>query len=123
MPETSETTLAVIQQFHDAFNRHDIDAIMALMTDDCIFENTNPPPDGERYEGQTAVRGFWEQLFTASPQAFFEVEEIFASGDRGVIRWLYRWEDANGQRGHVRGVDVFRVRDGRVSEKLSYVKG
>ena len=110
--------LQIIQAFHDAFNRHDVNAIMALMTDDCVFENTSPAPDGERYEGQAAVRGMWERLFTASPDAYFEIEDIFAAGDRGVIRWRYDWGS-----GHVRGVDVFRVRDGKVAEKLSYVKG
>ena len=114
----TDETLRVIQQFHDAFNRHDVDAIMALMTDDCVFENTSPAPDGERYEGQAAVRGMWERLFAASPDAYFEIEDIFASGDRGVIRWRYDWGS-----GHVRGVDVFKVRDGKVAEKLSYVKG
>ena len=112
-------TLATIQQFNDAFNRHDVDAIMALMTDDCVFENTYPPPDGERAVGQAAVRGCWERLFSASPQSLFEWEELFACADRGVVRWLYRWDAS----GHVRGVDIMRVRGGKVAEKLSYVKG
>lgn len=112
------TTLEIIQRFHEAFNRHDVSAIMALMTHDCVFENTSPAPDGERYEGQAAVRGMWERLFRASPGAYFEVEELFASEDRGVIRWRYDWGS-----GHVRGVDVFRVSDGKIVEKLSYVKG
>jgi ketosteroid isomerase-like protein len=122
-PESAEATLAMIQRFHDAFNRHDVDAIMAAMTDDCVFENTYPPPDGERFEGQSTVRAFWEHLFSESPQAAFEVEEIFASEDRGVIRWRYRWVSADGTEGHIRGVDIFRVRNGKVAEKLSYVKG
>jgi ketosteroid isomerase-like protein len=119
---TSET-VATIERFNEAFNRHDIDAIMALMTGDCVFENTSPAPDGERYEGQATVRGFWERLFAASPQAHFATEELFAGGDRCAVRWLYTWVDKEGKRGHVRGVDLFRVRDGKVSEKLSYVKG
>jgi ketosteroid isomerase-like protein len=122
MDSQTLATLATIQQFNDAFNRHDVDAVMALMTDACVFENTYPPPDGERAVGQAAVRMCWEQLFSASPQALFEWEEIFACADRGVVRWLYRWDGANGA-GHVRGVDVMRVRDGKVAEKLSYVKG
>lgn len=116
-------TYTTILQFHEAFNRHDIPAIMALMTDDCIFENTYPPPDGERYEGQAAVRDFWEALFRASPNAHFTVEDVFATQDRGVIRWIYHWGDAEGDRGHVRGVDIFRVRDRKIAEKCSYVKG
>jgi steroid delta-isomerase-like uncharacterized protein len=120
---SDETTVTVIQRFHDAFNRHDVDAIMALLTEDCIFENTYPPPDGERYEGQAAVRAFWERLFADSPQAYFEVEDIFAADDRGVIRWRYRWVSTDGSTGHIRGVDIFRIRDGKIAEKLSYVKG
>jgi ketosteroid isomerase-like protein len=116
-------TLATIQQFNEAFNRHDVTAIMALMTDDCVFENTSPAPDGERYEGRTAVRGFWERLFASSPQAHFATEDMFAAGDRCAVRWRYTWRDSTGKEGHVRGADVFRVRDGKVAEKLSYVKG
>src|SRR5207248_10212567 len=105
---TAETA-AAIDRFGEAFNRHDVDAIMAYMTDDCVFENTSPSPDGERYEGAAAVRAFWERLFTASPHAHFQVEEAFACGDRAVVRWLYRWVSDGGQDGHVRGVDILRV--------------
>jgi ketosteroid isomerase-like protein len=111
-------TLSLIDRFNAAFNAHDVDAVMALMTDDCVFENTYPPPDGERFEGQAAVRANFAAFFAQSPHAAFEFEDTFACADRACVRWLYRWSD-----GHVRGVDVFRVRDGRIAEKLSYVKG
>jgi ketosteroid isomerase-like protein len=120
--EAQADTLAVVEKFNDAFGRRDVDAIMAAMTPDCAFESTTPP-DGQRYEGQDAVRGFWTEFFGSSPTAVFEAEESFAAGDRATVRWIYRWTDANGNEGHVRGVDVFRVRDGKVAEKLSYVKG
>ncbi|MCL4862994.1 MAG: nuclear transport factor 2 family protein [Caldilineaceae bacterium] len=123
MGSESPATLAVIQQFHDAFNRHDVAAIMALMTDDCVFENTYPPPDGQRFAGAAAVRACWLALFAASPHAHFEVEELIALGERAVLCWRYTWEDAAGVARHIRGVDIFRVRDGKVAEKLSYVKG
>jgi len=96
---------------------------MALMTDDCVFENTLPPPDGERIAGQSAVRAYWEGFFRSSPQARFETEDEFAAGDRCTVRWRYTWVDGEGKEGHVRGVDVLRVRDGKVAEKFSYVKG
>jgi len=121
-PDTA-TTLDIIERFNDVFNKHDVDGIMALMTDDVVFENTLPRPDGEHYEGQDSVRGFWESLFSGSPSARFETEDIFAGGDRCTVRWIYHWLDDEGKPGHVRGVDVFRVRDGKVAEKLSYVKG
>jgi ketosteroid isomerase-like protein len=117
-------TLLTIQRFNDAFNLHDVALIMSLMTDDCVFENTSPPPDGTRYEGASAVRAFWEDFFRTSPQAHFEFEDIFASGDRGVVRWIYRWSAPSEESaGYIRGVDIFRVRNGQISEKLSYVKG
>ena len=117
-------TLKTVQRFQDATNRHDVDGMMALMTEDVVFENTIPRPDGERRTGQAAVRAAWEELFRASPHAAFETEEVFAAGDRCVVRWLYRWAaDAPDRPGHVRGVDLFRVRDRKVAEKLAYVKG
>jgi len=121
--DTTASTLDVIDRFNDVFNKHDVEAIMAMMTDDVVFENTSPRPNGERYEGRQAVRGFWEQFFSGSPSARFEAEDISAGGDRCTVRWVYRWVDSEGKPGHVRGVDVFRVRDGKVAEKLSYVKG
>lgn len=121
-PDATAVTRAAVERFNEAFNRHDVDAVMAAMTEDCVFENT-PPPDGERHEGQAAVRACWEALFAASPHAHFAWEEIFTAGDRAFVRWRYDWIDADGRPGHVRGVDLFRVRDGKIAEKLSYVKG
>jgi ketosteroid isomerase-like protein len=118
----SEATRRVVERFNEAFNRHDVEAIMSCMTEDCVFENTRPAPDGTRISGTSAVRAFWEEFFRRSPHAHFETEELVASEDRCVVRWVYRWV-RDGAPGHVRGVDVFRVRDGRVAEKLSYVKG
>ena len=73
--------------------------------------------------GQAAVRCFWERFFRETPSAVFEAEEMFAGGSRCVVRWRYRWQNADGSAGHVRGVDLIRARDGKVAEKLSYVKG
>ena len=117
------STIEVIENFNEALNRHDVPAVMALMTEDCIFDNTYPPPDGERFVGQEAVRRFWEEFFRSSPDAVFKSEEMITLGDRCVIRWRYEWTNTDGSLGHVRGVDVFRVRDGKVAEKLAYVKG
>ncbi|MBM3946425.1 MAG: nuclear transport factor 2 family protein, partial [SAR202 cluster bacterium] len=52
-------TLAVIERFNEDFNRHEVDGIMALMTEDCVFEDTEPSPDGTRYVGQADVRACW----------------------------------------------------------------
>jgi uncharacterized protein (TIGR03086 family) len=114
---------AALARFSTAFGSKDVDAIMALMTDDCVFEATGPAPDGVRHEGAAAVRAVWEELFGTTPDAAFTEEESFVCGDRAVLRWRFDWADDQGQPGHVRGVDVLRIRDGRVAEKLSYVKG
>jgi hypothetical protein len=115
--------LDVIHRFNEAFNRHDVDAMMADTTEDTIFENTFPAPDGTRFEGQATVREFWINFFKDSPHARLEFEDIFATEDRCVQCWVYHWIDAHGTLGYVRGVDVFRLRSGKIAEKLSYVKG
>jgi uncharacterized protein (TIGR03086 family) len=109
--------LAAVQRFNVAFGAKDVDAIMAAMTPDCVFEDTTSP-DGTRHVGTSAVRAAWAALFSGSPDAVFTTEELYPAGDRVVQRWRYDWGD-----GHVRGVDLFTVREGRVAEKLSYVKG
>ena len=111
------TATAVVAAFNAAFATKDPDAVQALMTRDCVFEDTSPP-DGRRHIGTEAVRAAWAELFATAPHGRFDTEEIITAGQRVVVRWRYDWGD-----GHVRGVDVFTVRDGLVAEKLAYVKG
>lgn len=118
-----ESSMRIVLAFHDAFNNHDVPGMMKWMSEDCIFENTDPAPEGTRYSGKEAVTEFWQRFFEESPHAHIEIEEIFSLGQRCIMRWEYSWVDATGQAGHVRGVDVFRERDGLLVEKLSYVKG
>lgn len=118
-----ESSVRTVLAFNEAFNRHDAAGMMELMSADCVFENTFPTPDGAVYKGKEAVTRFWQDFFRDSPQAHIEIEEIFGLGFRCVMRWRYRWVDAAGQKGHVRGVDIFRLKDGLICEKLSYVKG
>src|SRR4051812_15097678 len=129
MPSQSEdaartaATLAAIQQFNDAFNRRDVEGVMAVMAPDCVLEHSSPPPDGQRHEGHAACRAALEDFFRHAPPAIYENEEVLVCGDRGILRWRSRWIDASGQPGQVRGVDVVRVRDGKVVEAFAYVKG
>jgi ketosteroid isomerase-like protein len=112
-----------LSAFSAAFGSGDVDAIMALMTDDVVFESTGPAPDGVRREGADAVRAVWVELFGGTRDALFTEEESFVAGDRGVLRWRFSWTEEDGSSGHVRGVDVLTFRGGLVAEKLSYVKG
>ena len=118
-----ESALRLVLEFNEAFNRHDVAGMMQRMSDDCIFENTDPAPEGTLYSGKEAVTQFWQGFFRASPQAHIDIEEIFGLGNRCIMRWKYNWVDETGQTGHVRGVDIFKVEAGLISEKLSYVKG
>jgi ketosteroid isomerase-like protein len=118
-----ESGIRTVIAFNEALNRHDVDGMMALMSDDCVFENTSPAPDGTVYRGRADVTQFWRDFFRQSPQARIEVEEIFGLGFRVVMRWRYEWVDPAGQAGHVRGVDIYQLRGGRITGKLSYVKG
>ena len=118
-----ESGVRIVLAFNEAFNRHDVEAMMQYMSDDCVFENTQPAPDGKRHVGKEAVTHYWHAFFRHSPQARIEIEEIFGLGQRCVMRWRYEWIDQDSQKGYVRGVDVFKFRDSLILEKLSYVKG
>lgn len=118
-----EASTRLVMEFNEAFNRHEVAGMMQLMSDDCIFENTYPAPDGTVYSGKETVTQFWRDFFRESAQAHIEIEEIFGLGERCIMRWRYSWVDVEGKQGHVRGVDIFRVREGFILEKLSYVKG
>lgn len=118
-----ESAMRVVLAFNEAFNRHDIAGMMQLMSNDCVFEGTNPAPDGTVYSGKEAVTQFWQDFFRESPHAHIEIEEIFGLDKRCVMRWRYDWIDETGQKEHVRGTDIFKVIDGLICEKLSYAKG
>lgn len=113
-----ESGVRAVMDFNDAFNRHDVDGMMKLTSEDTVFENTSPAPDGTIYKGREVVSQFWRGFFQESPQAHIEIEEIFGAGFHVIMRWEYSWGD-----GRVRGVDIFKLRGGLICEKLSYVKG
>ena len=101
------TARAVIDRFNEAFNWHDADALAPLLTEDTVFEDTSPAPDGQRIGGKTNVVAFWRGWFARNPDARFEAEDVIVSG----------------QPWRLRGVDMFTVRDGKVTARLAYVKG
>ncbi len=115
--------MALVRAFSDALNARDVDGMMRCMTHDCIFENTYPAPDGTRYVGQADVRAFWQDFFHSAPSARFETQEMFAANNRCVMLWKYEWTDKQGAQGYVRGVDVYRIENHLIAEKLAYVKG
>ena len=117
-----QATRTTIDRFNEAFNRHDADGLAAFLSEDTVFEDTSPAPDGRRIEGKAAVVEFWRGWFVRNSDARFETEEVIVGGNRATVLWVYH-KMRNGQPWHLRGVDVFAVRDGKVAAKLAYVKG
>jgi hypothetical protein len=119
MSTKSDITLDIIERFNNAFEAHRPEDLDDLIGEGCVLENTAPGPDGARYEGREACLAFWKGI-ASSANLVFSVEETWASEDRGIIRWRLRWGEGNTNR--TRGVNIMRVRDGRIVEGLGYVK-
>jgi len=118
-----ETAIRAVLSFYEAFNRHDVAGMIALLTDDCRFEHFAPAPDGTVYAGKDAIARFWQDFFRESPQAHIEIEKIHGFGMQCIARWRCDWVDAAGNPRHLRGVDLFTERGGLLCEQHSYVKG
>lgn len=118
---TTEETLALVTRFENGFNARDVDATMADMTEDCVFEHVAPEAVSfGRHEGADAVRAVWESMDDHFPGYTLEIHEIFASGNKACCRYVMRWKDADGGDAALHGVDVMTVRDGKIAEKLTY---
>jgi ketosteroid isomerase-like protein len=115
----TQETENLMRRFHDAFDRHDPAAFVDLVADDCIIENTAPGPNGSRHVGKQACLAVWQKLATAAGTGFSR-EEVWVVGERVIVRWRYRWGDDESQ--SVRGINLMRVRHGRVAEAMGYVK-
>lgn len=117
MPQ--RTTAEVIDRFNHAFVHHAPEVLDDLIAEDCVMEAIQPAPDGERVEGRQACLAFWRAL--ADDRATrFGPEDVWVDGDRATILWRYRFGD--GPEDSVRGVNLMRVRDGRIVEALGYSK-
>ena len=120
MTTESKVTREIMERFNSAFETHRPEDLDDLIGEGCVLENTAPAPDGARYEGREACLTFWKGV-ASSANLVFEAEEIWASEDHGVIRWQLRWSQL--ETDWVRGVNIMRVRDGKIVEGLGYVKG
>ena len=116
----SRATEALLERFNQVFLTHNPASLQELVADDCVIENTQPAPDGSRHVGKAACLELWTKIATTSG-VHFETESIIARGDRGEIRWRLVW--GTDPASSVRGVNLMRVRDGRIVEAQGYVKG
>ncbi len=116
-------SLALLEAFAAAYNRHDIEALLALMTEDGIFEMAAGPEScGQRHQGREALRSSLAWAWHHWPDARWEEAVHVVVGDRGFSEWIFRGTDAEGRVTEVRGVDVFELRDGLIARKDSYRK-
>ena len=116
-------TIETLQAFGDAFNRHDADAILALMTEDCVFEaSAGAEVCGTSCVGQEAVRAAFVEVWTTYPDARWHSPRHFVCGERGVSEWTFTGTRADGARVEVNGCDLFTFRGGKIAVKNSYRK-
>ena len=114
---------SLLQAFADAWNRHDLEALMSMMTPECVFEASGGNAvDGERHEGQPAVRAAYAAVFEQYPDAHWGGARHFATGDRGVSEWTFTGTLRGGQRVEVNGCDLFTFRNGKIAIKNSFRK-
>lgn len=121
---SEERNVAVLRAVLDAFNRHDLDAIMAAFSEDCVFDAPRgPEPWGRRFVGKDEVRRGLGQRFEGIPDVHFDDDDHFASGDRGLSEWTLAGTTSEGERVEVRGCDVWTFgADGKVVRKDSFWK-
>jgi steroid delta-isomerase-like uncharacterized protein len=115
--------LALLDHFAGAWNQHDLDALMSMMTDDCVFEaSAGRQANGQRSEGQQAVRAAYAAVFETFRDARWANPRHFIAGDRGVSEWTFTGTHTDGTRVEVNGCDLFTFRDGKIAIKNSYRK-
>ena len=120
---TDDVRLAVLERMLDAFNAHDLDSIMSLFTEDCVFESPRGPEAwGRRFQGLSAVREGLGARFTTIPDVHYGDGGHFVSGDRGVSEWTLTGTTTDGVRLNVRGCDLWTFRDDKVVVKNSFWK-
>ena len=118
-----EVTTDVLEAFAGEWNRHDVDALMSFMTEDCVFESSaGNDVCGIRYVGSEAVRAGFAEVWAVFPDAHWGDARHFVHGDRGVSEWTFTGTRADGTRVEVHGCDLFTFRDGKIFLKNSYRK-
>ena len=124
MPQVvPEVTPEVLQAFADAWNRHDADALMSFMTEDCVFEASGGSEIcGTRYVGRDAVRAAYAEVWSTFPDAHWDNARHFVKGERGVSEWTFTGTRTDGSRVEVNGCDLLTFRDGKIAVKNSYRK-
>ncbi len=120
---TPEVTTETLQAFAEAWNRHDVDALMSFMTEDCVFEaSAGPDAFGTRYTGTEEVRASFAEVWATFLDAHWGNPRHFVHGNRGVSEWTFTGTRPDGTRIEVHGCDLFTFEGGKIAIKNSYRK-
>jgi ketosteroid isomerase-like protein len=118
-----QVSVDTLQAITDAFNAHDLDAIMEFFADDCSLDMPRgTEPWGKRLIGKAAVREGFAARFKGLPDVHYGEGQHWVSGNRGASEWLLTGTAPDGRRVRVRGCDLWEFRDGKVIRKDSYWK-
>lgn len=119
----AEVTAETLRGFLDAFNRHDLDAIMEYFHDDCVFYMPRgKSPRGDRYTGKQEVRAGLAARFEGIPDVHYGNDTHWTCGTLGVSEWTLTGTRKAGGRVEVRGIDLLEFRDGKITRKDSFWK-
>jgi len=116
---TVETVAAIV----DAFNRHDVDAIMSACADDVVWVMARgPDPWGRIYEGAAAVRQALVDRFASIPDARWIDGQDWVLGNTAVSEWTLVGTTTKGEKLEILGCDLLKFRNGKVIKKDTYWK-
>ena len=122
-PQEMTVTVGTLKQILEAFNRHDLDAIMEFFSDDCSIDMPRgPEPWGQRFIGKDQVREALAGRFKGIPDVHYGDDRHWVAGDMGVSEWTLTGTTTSGVRLKVRGCDLWEFRNGKVVRKNSYWK-
>lgn len=120
---SEQVTEQLLKDFLDAFNRHDLDAIMGYFAEDCVFYMPRgAKPRGDRYAGKAEVRAGLAKRFEGIPDVHYGGDKHWVCGDLGVSEWTLTGTSTAGQSIEVRGVDLLEFAAGKVIRKDSFWK-
>jgi len=121
MPE--QVTIETLKSFLEAFNRHDLDAIMRYFAEDCVFYMPRGAgPRGDRYVGKEEVRAGLAKRFEGIPDVHYGEDRHWSCGDLGVSEWTLTGTTKLGEQVKVRGVDLLEFAGGKIIRKDSFWK-
>ena len=125
MAQSDDVDLLELLALHtEAWNRHDLDALMSLFADDCVFEaSAGDGVCGTRHQGKGEVRNAFGQVFDSMPDAQWgDGRHYRLAPGYGVSEWTLTGTLSDGRRIEVNGCDFLRVRNGEIVVKNSYRK-